>query len=121
MAKIVTIKDVARTAGVSSMTVSRVLNDHLYVSPKTRKRIQGVIDELGYVPSEVARNLSHGHSNTIGVVRSCLGFSGPSCTLVGIEKHFPRSDSFTILWRTAAYRTPEFYEEGREYLRQLSG
>ena len=71
------------------MTVSRVLNDHLYVSPKTRKRIQGVIDELGYVPSEVARSLSHGHSNTIGVVSSCPGFSGPSRTLVGIEKHFP--------------------------------
>jgi len=86
MAEIVTTKDVARTAGVSSMTVSRVLNDHLYVSPKTRKRIQGIIDELGYAPSEVARSLSHGHSNTIGVVTSALEFYGPSRTLVGIEK-----------------------------------
>jgi LacI family transcriptional regulator len=66
MAKIVTIKDVARTAGASSMTVSRVLNDHPYVPPQTQKRIQGVIDELGYAPSDVACSLSLGYSNTIG-------------------------------------------------------
>lgn len=86
MVKVVTIKDVAKAAGVSSMTVSRVLNDRPDVSPKTRKRIQEVIDELGYSPSEIARSLSHGRSNTIGVVSSGLEFYGPSRTLVGIEK-----------------------------------
>jgi DNA-binding LacI/PurR family transcriptional regulator len=75
MAKIVTIKEVARTVGVSSMIVSHVLNDHPYVSPQTRKRIQGVIDELGYAPSEVTCILSHGHSNTIGAISSALEFS----------------------------------------------
>jgi LacI family transcriptional regulator len=86
MAKEVTIKDVARAAGVSSMTVSRVLNDRPDVSPKTRKRVQEVIQELGYAPSEIARSLSHGRSNTFGVVSSGLEFYGPSRTLVGIEK-----------------------------------
>ncbi len=86
MAKVVTIKDVARAAGVSSMTVSRVLNDRPDVSSKTRKRIQEVIQELGYAPSEIARSLSHGRSNTLGVVSSALEFYGPSRTLVGIEK-----------------------------------
>jgi LacI family transcriptional regulator len=86
MAKVVTIKDVARAAGVSSMTVSRVLNDRPDVSPETRKRIQEVISELGYAPSEIARSLSHGRSNTLGVVSSALEFYGPSRTLVGIEK-----------------------------------
>ena len=86
MAKVVTIKDVARAAGVSSMTVSRVLNDRPDVSPKTRKHIQEVIKELGYAPSEIARSLSHGRSNILGVISSALELYGPSRTLVGIEK-----------------------------------
>ena len=86
MAKVVTIKDVARAAGVSSMTVSRVLNDRPDVSPKTRKRIQDLIEELAYAPSQVARSLSQGRSSTIGVVSSDLAFFGPSQTLNGIER-----------------------------------
>lgn len=86
MAKVVTIKDVAKTAGVSPMTVSRVLNDRPDVSPTTRRRIQKIIDELGYSPSAIARNLSRGRSSTIGVVSSALEFYGPSRTLVGIEQ-----------------------------------
>jgi LacI family transcriptional regulator len=86
MAKAATIKDVAKAAGVSPMTVSRVLNDRPDVSPKTRKRIKQVIQELGYAPSEIARSLSHGRSNTFGVVSAALEFYGPSRTLVGIEK-----------------------------------
>lgn len=86
MAKVVTIRDVAKAAGVSPMTVSRVLNDRPDVSPQTRKRVQKVIDDLGYAPSAIARSLSHGRSNTIGVVSSGLAFYGPSRTLIGIER-----------------------------------
>lgn len=86
MAKVVTIKDVAKVAGVSSMTVSRVVNNRPDVSPKTRQRVQKVIDELGYAPSEIARSLSQGRSNTLGVVSAALEFYGPSRTLVGIER-----------------------------------
>jgi LacI family transcriptional regulator len=86
VAKVVTIKDVAKSAGVSSMTVSRVLNDRPDVSPRTRKRVKKVIEELGYAPSEIARSLSHGRSSTLGVVSSGLEFYGPSRILVGIEK-----------------------------------
>ncbi|MFN2143519.1 MAG: LacI family DNA-binding transcriptional regulator [Candidatus Promineifilaceae bacterium] len=86
MAKVVTIRDVARVAGVSPMTVSRVLNDRPDVSPSTRQHVQKVIDDLGYSPSVIARNLSQGRSSTIGVVSSGLEFYGPSRTLVGIER-----------------------------------
>ena len=68
------------------MTVSRVLNDRPDVSPTTRRRVQKVIDDLGYSPSVIARNLSQGRSSTIGVVSSGLEFYGPSRTLVGIER-----------------------------------
>lgn len=86
MVKVVTIRDVAKVAGVSPMTVSRVLNDRPDVSPKTRKNVKKVIADLGYAPSEIARSLSHGRSKTIGVVSSALEFFGPSRTLVGIEQ-----------------------------------
>ena len=86
MAKVVTIRDVAKVAGVSTMTVSRVLNDRPDVSPTTRRHVQGVIDDLGYSPSLIARNLSQGRSSTIGVVSSGLEYYGPSLTLVGIER-----------------------------------
>jgi len=86
MAKVVTIRDVAKQAGVSPMTVSRVLNDRPDVSPTTRRHVQKIIDDLGYSPSAIARNLSRGRSNTIGVVSSALEFYGPSRTLVGIER-----------------------------------
>ncbi len=85
MGKDVTIKDVAKKAGVSLMTVSRVLNNRPDVSPKTRKRVQKVIEDLGFAPSEIARSLSHGRSSTVGVVSSGLEYFGPSQTLVGIE------------------------------------
>jgi LacI family transcriptional regulator len=83
--KKVTIKEVAEVAGVSTMTVSRVLNNRPDVSPSTRKRVQQVIDELGYLPSAVARSLIQGESHTLGVVGFHLAYFGPSCTLVGIE------------------------------------
>jgi LacI family transcriptional regulator len=85
MGKDVTIKDVAREAGVSLMTVSRVLNNRPDVSPNTRQRVQQVIEQLGFAPSELARSLSHGRSSTLGVISSGLEFYGPSRTLVGIE------------------------------------
>ena len=53
-----TIKDVAELAGVSPMTVSRVINGSIRVSPDTQRRVQQAIADLGYVPSRLARGLS---------------------------------------------------------------
>ncbi len=63
-----TIHDVARRAGVSVMTVSRVLNKPEKVSGKTADRVRGVMEELGYQPSQVARSLVKRRTNTIGIV-----------------------------------------------------
>jgi LacI family transcriptional regulator len=64
----VTMSDVAREAGVSLMTVSRVINDKGEISPETKKRVQEVIEELGYRPSSIARSLAGGQTYTIGLV-----------------------------------------------------
>jgi len=82
----VTIKDVAQAAGVSTQTVSRVINYRPDVSPETRTRVQQVIEELGYSPNVIARSLSRGRSNTLGVVGFGLGYFGPTSVLKGIEQ-----------------------------------
>lgn len=81
----VTIKDVALAAGVSTQTVSRVLNNRPDVSKKTRIHVEQVIATLGYSPNVFARNLSRGRSNTLGVVAHGLVYFGSSSTLTGIE------------------------------------
>lgn len=79
-----TIKQVASAAGVSTQTVSRVMNDRPDVSPETRERVQKVIDKLGYQPSALARSLIQQRSYTLGVVTAGLKYIGPSRTLSGI-------------------------------------
>jgi LacI family transcriptional regulator len=79
-----TIKQVAKAAGVSTQTVSRVINDRPDVAPQTRERIQHVIEELDYQPSALARSLIQQRSFTLGVVTSGLKYLGPSRTLNGI-------------------------------------
>ena len=64
----VTIRDVARHAGVSPMTVSRVINSSPSVSSSTRSRVEQSIVELGYVPSRLARGLSARRTGTLALI-----------------------------------------------------
>ena len=68
MAGRVTISDVAREAGVSLMTVSRVINDKGEISPSTRQHVLEIIERLGYRPSGIARGLATQRTGTIGLV-----------------------------------------------------
>jgi LacI family transcriptional regulator len=70
-----TIKDVAREAGVSITTVSRVLNEYADVNPKTRAKVLKVIEKLGYKPNTVARSLVMNRTKTLGLVVSELSRS----------------------------------------------
>lgn len=82
--KRVTIKEVAAAAGVSTQTVSRVLNDRPDVADSTRQRVSEVIERLGYRPSALARSMIRQRSYTLGVVTAGLKFIGPSRVLHGI-------------------------------------
>lgn len=62
-----TIKDVAAAAKVSTATVSAVVNDSAYVSPGLRARVLQAVRELGYAPSQLARNLRRGRSELIAI------------------------------------------------------
>ncbi|MBM7590791.1 catabolite control protein A [Brevibacillus fulvus] len=64
----VTIYDVAREAGVSMATVSRVVNGNPNVKPTTRKKVMAAIERLGYRPNAVARGLASKKTTTVGVI-----------------------------------------------------
>src|SRR5919107_1100692 len=78
--------DVARLAGVSHQTVSRVLNDHPNVKEQTRLRVRAAIAELGYRPNKAARALVTGKSQLIGVVTLNSTLFGPASLLTAFEQ-----------------------------------
>jgi len=78
--------DVARIAGVSHQTVSRVLNDSPHVKEQTRDRVLAAIRELDYRPNSAARALVTRHSKTLGVVSFDTTLYGPASMLYGIEQ-----------------------------------
>jgi LacI family transcriptional regulator len=82
----VTLQDVARLAGVSIKTVSRVVNHQGEISEKTRQRVQAAIDQLGYRPNFLARSLVRQRTNTLAVVAWGIEYYGPSRALVGVEE-----------------------------------
>ena len=77
--------DVARLAGVSHQTVSRVLNDHPSVRAETRLRGLDAIAATGYRRNTAARALVTRRTGTIGVVTSGSALFGPASTLIAIE------------------------------------
>ena len=79
------IRDVARIAGVSRQTVSRVINSHPSLRPETRDRVQAVIDQLRYRPNRAAQALGTNRSQTIGVLAYQRSQYGPAAAIEGIE------------------------------------
>ncbi|MFW6035666.1 MAG: LacI family DNA-binding transcriptional regulator [Halothermotrichaceae bacterium] len=91
----VTIKDIAKEAGVSSTTVSRVINQHTYVNGKTREKVIKVIDKYNYRPSAIARGLSTNKSYTIGLLGSTQ-FNLESTSKFSLNDPFLREVIFGI-------------------------
>ncbi|GAA3433337.1 LacI family DNA-binding transcriptional regulator [Kutzneria kofuensis] len=89
------LTDVAELAGVSHMTVSRVINGTGPVRPETRARVQAAIEELDYRPNSAARTLATGKSETLGVVALDSTLFGPASMLYGIE-HAAREAGYAI-------------------------
>lgn len=99
----ITIYDVAKKAGVSRQTVSRVLNNRPDVSSETRIKIQEIITEFNYRPNAVAQSLSRQKSRLIGVVTAGLKFTGPSRTLSGITSKAEELGYGLLLKELASY------------------
>ncbi len=68
MCELVTIRDIAKQAGVSPSTASRALNNNPHISKKTIERVQLIADQLGYLPDYNAKNLTTGEASAVGVI-----------------------------------------------------
>lgn len=100
----VTIKDVAKVAGVSIATVSRVIHDGNQVGEACRARVKKVIEELGYRPNSNARALVSKTTNTIGVVTPKLSMPFFGTLASGVEKA-ARENSYKLLMSNSLYET----------------
>lgn len=81
-----TIKDVAKKAGVSVATVSRMMNNRVTVSEKTRKKINRAIRELDYKPNAMARALQTRKSDIIGLIVPVIDYAYFSCLTDAVEE-----------------------------------
>ncbi|QUC63384.1 LacI family DNA-binding transcriptional regulator [Streptomyces sp. A2-16] len=83
--------EVARAAGVSQKTVSRVVNGEPHVSPEVRDRVLRAVQELGYRPNNAARALLLGRYRRIGVVSLGSALYGPATLLLALERAMHRA------------------------------
>ena len=98
----VTMSDVAQQAGVSTITVSRVLRMPDRVSSKTREAVTQAIDVLGYVPNEGAGALSSSRTRVVGAIISTLGGSAFTSTINGLATSLRRA-GFHLLMASTDY------------------
>ena len=106
-----TIVDVAKLAGVTPTTVSRVINNRGYISEKTKKRVHEVMDELGYQPNEIARSLTKQKSNTIGVIVPHISHPYFAKLISNLENEAAKKDYKIILCNSK-----EKAEKEKQYL-----
>lgn len=107
--KSVTIRDVAREAGVSVATVSRALNGKDVVNPDTRDRILNVMEELGFTPSPAARRLSLGRTLTIGVIVSFLTRPQAAERLRGVDAVLTDSEFDLVIYNVESVQKRDHY------------
>jgi LacI family transcriptional regulator len=107
--KAVTIRDVARHAGVSVATASRAMNGKAVVNPQTRDRILSVMEELGFAPSPSARRLSLGRTLTIGVVVSFLTRPQAAERLRGVDAVLADSEFDLVIYNVETVRKRDQY------------
>jgi LacI family gluconate utilization system Gnt-I transcriptional repressor len=98
----VRIRDVARHAGVSPMTVSRALSDPRKVSDEMRRRVEAAVSEIGYLPNRIAGSLSSSRSDVVGLVLPSIRNSLFANTVQGISDVL-RSTGFHLIIADSGY------------------
>ncbi|MEJ5223996.1 MAG: LacI family DNA-binding transcriptional regulator [Anaerolineales bacterium] len=109
----VTIQDVARAAGVSVSTVSRVLNGKVDVASETQARILAVIDELGYTTNLAARSMRSQRKNLVGLIMPDIAYPFAIEVMKGVNRAIAESE-FDLL----VYTTGDVRKSGRAFHEQ---
>jgi len=95
-----TIRDVAKEAGVSRETVSRVINNKDRVAPKTEAKVRAAIEKLGYLPNAIARSMAKGRSKTLSYISPNLIDYTFACILHNAEET-ARLNGYTLIASSA--------------------
>ncbi len=111
----VTITEVAREAGVSTQTISRVLNNRPDVSPETRQRVHQIIARLGYQPNAIARSLVSKRTRTLGLITADFSDYFFTQVIAGAEVEARKHGYFFMLGSTERNLQDE-----PEYIRLLT-
>lgn len=106
----VTIQDVAKTAGVSVSTVSRVLNGKADVASETQERILSVIDDLGYTTNLAARSMRSRKKNLVGLIMPDIEYPFAIEVMKGVNRAIAESE-FDLL----VYTTGDVRKSGRAF------
>jgi len=109
-----TIYEVSKLAGVSLATVSRVMNNNVRVSDKTRAKVENAMKELGYRPNSIAQSLASNRSNSIGVLVSELHGPFFGQMMAGIEKTLRGAGKHVII--TTGHSEEDKEKDGIEFL-----
>lgn len=119
-AKPATLYDVAKKAGVSYQTVSRVINGSPHVSPKTLQRVQAAIRYLDYQPNKAAQMLVTGRSYTLQIITAGFGHYGPAQMIVGVERA-AKSLGYRLLFSDTVDANPDDIQAAIDNLGHVDG
>ncbi len=111
----VTIYEIAKEAGCSASTVSRVLNGYQFVKKETREKIQKIIESKNYIPNETARNLVTQSTHLIGILLSDIRTTQHTDGIYYIEKELSRYGYSCIICNTGSST-----ESMTQYIQMLS-
>lgn len=117
----VTVKDVARVAGVSTATVSRALRDFATVDPEIRRHVQQVAERLNYIASPAAAALSTGRAGSIGVITPFVDRMAFQRMLTGIESAMRGTEMDLLLYRTGDPSDPHPVPPRKRLARRVDG
>lgn len=95
------IEDIAKAAGVSTATVSRVLNNPSVVSEATRQRVESAIEQYGYKPNIFARGLMSSRTGSVGILTSYISNPYMTSMIEAIESTLAKNDTFIYLCNCA--------------------
>lgn len=116
----VTIQDVAKTAGVSVSTVSRVLNGKVDVASKTQDRIRSVIDDLGYTTNLAARSMRSFKKNMVGLIMPDIAYPFAIEVMKGVNQAIAQSEFDLLVYTTGDVRKSGRASHEQKYLSLLN-
>ncbi len=117
----ITIQDVAKSAGVSVSTVSRVLNNKADVSLDTQDHVKEVIQTLGYTSNLAARSMRSLHTNIIGVIVPDIEHPYSQEVLKGINRVISTSKYDLLVYTTGSFQKQDTARHEQQYVSRLNG